>query len=235
MRLLRTLSILLAALLLLFLVFVPNSLRLSKDLALYVSSATLDNNLHEVRAGRLYRSAELDLDDLEKTLERYKIRTVIDLRRGQTNVPGERILEKHIVKRHGAEYFRVPLNSGRLPSNKRIGPLVELYDKVEEPILLHCTSGTHRSGVASAIWLMLKDNQEFDSAREQLSLRYGYFAPERAWYSWRKGFPTIDQLIWNYGEHLDKQTITFRKWLAEVHRLPKDFDDSLEEGEISQN
>jgi hypothetical protein len=57
--------------------------------------------------------------------------------------------------------------------------LIEVLDKSDYPILIHCARGADRTGLASTIVMLLYTNADLATAREQMCLRYGHFAVGR--------------------------------------------------------
>lgn len=177
----------------------------------YPVNLIFNHNVHAVSAGRLYRAATLPEEKLRRFLKEKKIKSVIDLRRGEDRAnPSER----RVVESMGVSYAKVPLNAGTVPGRERILLLLDLFNALPEPILLHCDSGTHRSGVAAALWLMEREGATLKTASEQLSVRYGYFRLERIIKSLMMGVPTIDTLLLDYGNYHAGPQISFRQWAA---------------------
>ena len=65
-------------------------------------------------------------------------------------------------------------SSGRLPSVNELRQLVEVLDHTEYPILFHCQRGADRTGLASALALLLCTDASFAEGRRQLGLRCGH-------------------------------------------------------------
>ena len=171
------------------------------------------NNLHAVVEGKVYRSAEMPAADLEKVIREKGIKTVLDVRLGKDEGEFDGGAEAETVKSAGAHYVHFPLRGSRVPTAERVESLMETLDSVQTPVLVHCTSGTHRSGVVSAIWLMEKEGVAPEIAAKQLTSEYGFFRRERDLKSLVQGHPTIDHLIWMYLEKSRETNESFRDWL----------------------
>src|SRR5437868_10481343 len=76
----------------------------------------------------------------------------------------------------------INLSASRMPSASELRRLVEVLDRTEYPILLHCKRGADRTGLTSAIVGLLLTDMPFDQARGQLGLRYGHLALGRPAY-----------------------------------------------------
>lgn len=199
----------------LFLVEVPQLLTETTAVTSFITRLVFHNNFYVVSAGKFYRSAEMSKEELTKTIGEYGLRTVIDLRKSDYRDLGRNGLqERQVVENAGARYVHLPMVGSREPSPQVLQELLDVYDRNPEPILVHCSSGTHRSGVASAIWLLAKENASFKIAQEQLSPRFGFFRFERDLKSFIQGHPTIDKLLWRYKEASENGKISFRDWVA---------------------
>ncbi len=184
-----------------------------------VGKILFENNLHEVVPGRFYRAAEMSREDLAITMKRFGIKSVVDLRL-KTDRPDESgWSEKEVVERNGGRYFQVPVKSSRLEQKERLEDILSIYDIAETPILVHCTSGTHRSGIAAAMWLMDKEHQDIESAKDQLSVKYGFFRFERVLKSLVQGHPTLDTILALYADETADTPTPFRKWLKGATKL----------------
>src|SRR5208282_4703706 len=80
--------------------------------------------------------------------------------------------------------------------------------------LLHCKQGADRTGMASALALLLQPGTGPNEARRQLGLRYGHIAIGRPAY--------LDRFLELYTEWLAAQGAphspgTFRHWLKDVY------------------
>ena len=181
----------------------------------YISSILTNNNFHTVVEDRLYRSGDMSNKELSKLLKDKKINTVVDLHYGDDEPDRDGLIAENIVTESGANYFHVPLLGSRIPSIETVRSLVKVFDQASFPVLVHCSSGTHRSGVASIIWLLTQENVDPKIAVQQLSTKYGYFYFERWLKGKIQGHATIDQLIWNYIEDYNQNGISFRDWIKD--------------------
>ena len=179
----------------------------------YIPSLVFGHNFHTVVDGRFYRSASMSGEELLKKVGENHIRTVIDLRPSARDDDKPASLERSLLESNGIKYFDVPLIGSRMPERSELLELLSTYDQAEEPILVHCSSGTHRSGVATAIWLLDKTTAPINVALEQLSPKFGYLWPERELKSWLTGTPTIDHLMWDYLAQNQSAPTSFRDWV----------------------
>lgn len=134
----------------------------------------LSGNVHVVDPGRLYRSAQLNGDDLSVVLAQYGIRSVINLR-GRN--PGEAWYddELKVTVSHGALHFDVGMGATSEPDAKVVSRLMTALTTAPRPMLVHCASGADRTGLAAALYERFVKGQSAAVAAGQLSFRYGHF------------------------------------------------------------
>jgi protein tyrosine/serine phosphatase len=130
-------------------------------------------NLHEVLPGRVYRCAQPDGVAIDDLVARHGIRTVINLRGSCDPFPWY-LDEARATHRHNVAQEDVCFSAGRLPSVPELQRLVEILQRTEYPILLHCRRGADRTGLAAAIVLLLTTDMPYEEARSQLGPRYGH-------------------------------------------------------------
>ncbi len=177
------------------------------------ANAFFNNNLHEIRTDELFRSGEMTTDELGAVVQAHKIKTVFDLRLTPKPVGEGDIPEVLALKKLHTTYVHVPLKGSKEMALDQVKQLLTEIDKAETPALIHCTSGTHRSGVVAAIWMMERDNLPYDVAIEQLSAKFGFFKAERQLKSMVEGHPTIDNILWRYEHANEQKPISFRAWV----------------------
>lgn len=182
----------------------------------YIANTLFENNFHEVVPNRFYRSAEMSHDELTQAIKKNGIRTVIDLRLGTEEPNSDGIVESQTAQDAGAMYKHVSLRSTAVPGKAKIEELLTAYEQAETPVLVHCSSGTHRTGVATAIWLMIKEGKGIQEAEKQLSPEYGFFRFERAIKSWFSGKPTIDNLLWQFAKISSETGVSFQDWVKSM-------------------
>ncbi len=169
------------------------------------------NNFHTVIPGRVHRCAQPSPRDLEAAVRDHGIRTVVNLRGCCSEHPWY-LAESRTTHRLGVCQEDVCLSAGRLPPTTEIRRLVEVLDRAEYPLLLHCRRGADRTGLASAIVTLLQTNASVTTASLQLGVRYGHFAVGRP--------SALDSFLQLYREWLDDQgqkhsPARFRRWLVE--------------------
>jgi protein tyrosine/serine phosphatase len=134
----------------------------------------IDGNVHAVEPGQLYRSAQLSGPGLADVVERYGIRTVINLR-GTAPGAGWYDDEIRVSQARGLNHVDIPMSASQIPDEATTKRLISALRDSPGPILVHCQSGADRSGLASALYELLIVHRPAAVAAEQLSFRYGHF------------------------------------------------------------
>jgi protein tyrosine/serine phosphatase len=138
-----------------------------------VGGILLGPNFHVVIPGAVYRCANPSPAFLEQTVKAHGIRTVLNLR--GCSEPEEWYLDEcRTTARLDVCQEDVSMSAGRLPAVPTIRELVRILDGAQYPILIHCHKGIDRTGLASAMVLLLHTDTPLAVARRQLSPRFGH-------------------------------------------------------------
>jgi protein tyrosine phosphatase (PTP) superfamily phosphohydrolase (DUF442 family) len=132
-----------------------------------------DGNVHAVKAGTVYRSAQLGPDQLVSVIHERGIKTVLNLRGDNTGSDWYDD-EIRVSTKEGVQHIDFRMSANHELSGTQMVALVKLMRDAPKPLLLHCKSGADRSGLASALYV-LDSTQDADAAGDQLALRYGHF------------------------------------------------------------
>ncbi|MEI7835964.1 MAG: tyrosine-protein phosphatase [Planctomycetota bacterium] len=119
-----------------------------------------------VREGVLYRSGQPDPGQLRRLVDRYGIRTVVNLRgqrtedvwwRGETAFCNKRVLHmKNIEMGEGAAALA------------NIGEFLDIVgDPANRPVLVHCEAGSARTGFAVAAYRIVVDGWSYEKAMDE--------------------------------------------------------------------
>jgi undecaprenyl-diphosphatase len=134
----------------------------------YLGVLHLTGNIHTVIANKVYRSEHLGPKHLQQVIHTYRIKTVLDL------APiSDLKTEESIAQGDHIAYIYYPLSSmGKTPVVK-LKKLTSILMHAKAPVLIHCKAGSDRTGLASAVALIL-NNAAIDDAMDQVDLiRYG--------------------------------------------------------------
>jgi uncharacterized protein (TIGR01244 family) len=127
-----------------------------------------------VEPARLYRSAQLSPADLRGEIAQNGIRTVINLR-GENKDATWYQDELAICRDQGVQHVDVRLSAKQLPPPAELDKLLDALQNAPRPILVHCRSGSDRTGLAACIFLIDQDHVSWKKAEDALSWRYGHF------------------------------------------------------------
>lgn len=133
------------------------------------------SNEHTVIPGKVYRSAQLKQQKLERVIADKHIRTVLNLR---GCCPEMEWYQADARATHACQIGQEDLtfSAKRYPPSTEIVRLVEVFDEVEYPVLIHCARGSDRTGLACGMAVLLLTDGGIDAARRQLHPRYGHVA-----------------------------------------------------------
>jgi Tyrosine phosphatase family len=127
-------------------------------------------NLHEVVPGDLYRSGQPRPEQLSGWIEELKLQAVLRLKEdGATAEP-----EREVLDERGVELLSVRLSGQRPPTRAELLSLLDALEGAPRPLLVHCDAGADRTGLATALALLLEGRSPSE-ARNQFGVRYRHF------------------------------------------------------------
>src|SRR5207302_10514820 len=88
----------------------------------------LAGNVHEIIPGRLYRGAQPSARSLENLIDRYKIRTVLNVR-GCCYPDAWYLAEAEVCERRGVQLEDISFSAVHLPSRDEVRLLIEALDR----------------------------------------------------------------------------------------------------------
>lgn len=139
-----------------------------------------------------------------KRLKRQGVNTILSLR-GQFD-GAFNALERDACERHDVMLTFVPLGARESPKARRILDLLNTFQEIDRPFLMHCKSGADRASLASAIYLIAIEGKSVAEARQMFSIRFIHF-------KWTKT-GILDMFLDMYEERLEQGPIPFQDWVA---------------------
>jgi len=135
-------------------------------------SVLIGRNFHELVPGKVYRCAQPGRSDIRRAAEDYGVRTVINLR---GCCPGTDWYDAECEATADLDLCQedLTLSAGRLPAPQELRRLLEILERAEYPVLVHCRRGVDRTGLTSAAYLLLH-GAELPAALRELSLGHGH-------------------------------------------------------------
>lgn len=158
-------------------------------IAFFLSTLQLFGNFDEVIPGEYYRSAQPTPSRLARYVKKYGIKTVLNLRGLNTKYQWYRD-EVAEADKLGIKFVNFKMSARRELTDAQVDQLIAILHDVPKPILVHCKSGSDRTGLISAIYLYKVAGKTEAVAERQISFRYGHigipylseaFAMDRNW------------------------------------------------------
>ena len=81
-------------------------------------------------------------------------------------------LERDACEAHGLAFHRTPVAGQKLSSKDSLLALLDAFETLEKPFVMHCKSGIDRTGLAAFLFMASRTDTPIDVARRQLSFRY---------------------------------------------------------------
>lgn len=141
-------------------------------------------------------------------LRRYRdmgIRTIISLRGDSPK--SHHLLEEEACAELGIELWVTALNARQAPRRQKLLELLDFFDRIEKPFLMHCKSGSDRAGLAAALYLLHVEGKSVEEAAKQLSIRFLHL----------KNAPTgiLDHMLDMYAADIAQTPMPIRQWIIE--------------------
>jgi protein tyrosine/serine phosphatase len=142
--------------------------------AAYCGLLIWSGNIHTVTEGQLYRSAELSRERFAREIDAHHIRSVLNLR-GPNPDSGWHRAEVTVTREHGAEHYDVGISARKPVPEDKLEQILMILRSAPRPILVHCSSGSDRTGFVSALYRYAIEGRTAGEAERELSLVYGHF------------------------------------------------------------
>jgi protein tyrosine phosphatase (PTP) superfamily phosphohydrolase (DUF442 family) len=136
--------------------------------------AFFSQKIDTVSEGKIYRSAQLSDNSLERLLREKGIKTIINLRGTPQNAPWY-LKESETAQKYNAKLHDIKLDPHDLPKYLNLIKIINILSTDEKPILIHCLQGVDRTGMVSALALAIDKNPPLPELKKQFSLRYRIF------------------------------------------------------------
>ncbi len=150
---------------------------------------------------RAWRSNQPDPKRFRK-LQKLGIRSIINLR-GISRYASY-LFEQEACETYGIALYNLELDARNLGTREDYLRLLDLFERAEKPVLMHCKSGADRASLASALYLLDQENAPVAQAQAQLSLKYAH----------RKSTGTgiLDHLLEHYAADSRDAPMSIREW-----------------------
>lgn len=132
-----------------------------------------DGNVHVLEPAVAVRSAQPDAQRLADIVQRYGVRSVVNLRGPNVGTPWYDD-EMKASRTLGLRHFDIALSARQEISPAQVDAVLAIVAQAPKPVLIHCNGGSDRTGLVSAAWLYAH-GATTEAAGHQLALRYGHF------------------------------------------------------------
>lgn len=138
----------------------------------YVYDMNINHNFETITEGKVYKSGVIPPDELESYINKYHIKSVVDLRFPGTGdevnnpeIPAELTAEKNAIEKiKGVNYFNN--GSDQVPKPENLKTFFRIMDNpANYPVLIHCYHGLGRAELYSAIYRIEYENFTNEEAR----------------------------------------------------------------------
>jgi protein tyrosine phosphatase (PTP) superfamily phosphohydrolase (DUF442 family) len=170
-------------------------------------------NFGVVDPGRVYRSRRPG-GDLNEWVRAYRLATILNLS-GGTQDDSWYASEVRVARERDVDFYDIPLSATRRPTRRELMILTDLLERCRYPLLIHCKSGSDRTGMTSALYLLLKRGETPEQAVRAFSLGYGHVpigGPEHL------HEPFLEYAAWLKAHRLSHDSDRFRAWLVHEYR-----------------
>lgn len=140
-------------------------------------------------------------------LERFKaqgLRSVLSLRGGGD--AAHNATERLWCEALGLTLHSVGMSDKSAPTRETLLQLIEMFQRIERPFLMHCKAGADRAGLASAIYLLSVTDAPLSEARKMLSWRFLHLRSSKA--------GALDRVLDAYAAH---QQQPFADWVETTY------------------
>jgi protein tyrosine phosphatase (PTP) superfamily phosphohydrolase (DUF442 family) len=175
----------------------------------------ITHNEDTVEPGKLYRSGQLTGPELREEIRRDNIQSVVNLRGANLRADWYKE-ELAVCQELGVRHFDVKLSAVHLPPPVELDKLLAALQEAPRPILIHCRSGSDRTGLAACVFLIDQEHMPWRQAENALTVSYGHFA--------LYPYFEMNELVQLYGQSGDP---SLRDWAA--HRYPAVYAEEMHE------
>jgi len=118
-----------------------------------------------VKRGILYRSGQLNAEQLGRAIELYGIRTLVSFQ-----YPGEGVeAERAIARRFHIDFLNLPMPGDGFGRESQFREVLKATDDpARRPVMVHCARGTCRTGSAVALYRFERDGWTIDDVAAEM-------------------------------------------------------------------
>jgi protein tyrosine phosphatase (PTP) superfamily phosphohydrolase (DUF442 family) len=182
-------------------------------LAYHFRRPLFQGNFGVVQPGLVYRSAQPGVN-LPELVARHHLATILNLRAGSRADDFYRD-ETRTAEELGVAFYDLPLSANRRPTRRELLILLDLLDRCRYPLLIHCKSGSDRTGLVAGLYLMAVRGLPPRKALDAFTTAYGHF-PVFGTARLHDPFQEYDRWLSDRG--LSHTSTRLRHWVAYHYR-----------------
>jgi len=134
-------------------------------------------------------------------------KSILSLRGGQ-NLPPY-LFEAESCAELGLGLHLVGLSARKPPEKSALLNLLDAFETLPKPFLMHCKSGADRTGLAASLYLMIYEGRSVAEVKEQLSWKYIHIRRSRT--------GVLDHFLRVYAARNAQSPISVQDWIAQEY------------------
>lgn len=181
--------------------------------AALISRPWWGSNLGVVDPGRVIRAAQ-PTTRLPALIHDYRLASILNLR-GGTPHDWWYAAEVEAARERGVAFLDLPMSPTRRPGRRELLQLIDTISSCKYPLLIHCKAGADRTGLASAVYLMMQRSEPPRQALRAFTIYHSHvpiFGTEH-----------LHEPLEEYAAWLDRRSLghtpeRFRGWVRDEYR-----------------
>ncbi len=118
-----------------------------------------------VKPDVLYRSGQLNPNQLSRAIRHYGLRTLVNFQRPGPGVEEERT----IARKFGVDFLNLPMTGDGFGREDQFREVLKACDDpARRPVLVHCARGTCRTGASVALYRFERDGWTIDDVSAEM-------------------------------------------------------------------
>jgi protein tyrosine phosphatase (PTP) superfamily phosphohydrolase (DUF442 family) len=159
-------------------------------------------NLVEVAPG-VWRANQPSPRKLARYQKALGLKAVLNLR-GEV-AQSHFLFEQEACRKLGLDLVSVPLAARMLAKPRYLIALLDAFETIPRPFLMHCKSGSDRAGFAAALYLIDRENRPVAEAKAQLHWRYLHLKSTKT--------GVLDHFLDAYAADIAVTPMSLRTWI----------------------
>ncbi len=142
-----------------------------------------------------------------RDMARQGVRTIVNLRGDR--LCGSYWLEQRACAEAGIRLVNFQVRSRAAPTREELRGAIELFDRIEYPMLMHCKSGADRAGLMSVLYRHFREGEPIAEAKQELALKFGHIR--------QADTGVLDYFFERYLEDNARNPMPFLEWVETVY------------------